>query len=172
MQYQTKHHYNSIILTLVLGLLLMTNSFANNVLKTCDVTLPDTPNYALAFPHGYCQLHANVFSPVYPVSAEVLYQNSHKLIQALPRSKDIKLDPKQQRLYFTQNSRLFHFPDKIEIRIITTGMDESSLLIYSHSVYGYSDFGANKRRVLTILKLLKAQLAKHSGQKNDNASDK
>lgn len=137
----------------------MTSNFAKQLLDKCDITPPDKPNYALAFPRGYCQLQASAFSPVYAINQQQLLEKIVDVIKHLPRHKDLNIDKDKLIIKFTQYSAVFHFPDKIEIRVLNTGPAESSVLIYSHSVYGYYDFGVNKRRVLALLASIKTEVS-------------
>ncbi len=64
---------------------------------------------------------------------------------ATPRTKVVAQDP----LTFVTRSRGFGFPDVTQVTVM-----ENTLTIHAHSVYGKSDLGVNKARVLAWLDAL------------------
>lgn len=61
-------------------------------------------------------------------------------------------------------SAIFNFPDLVTAQIIDAGQDRSTLVLYSRSVYGYSDLGANRRRLNTWLAALQTKI-NHPGER-------
>jgi uncharacterized protein (DUF1499 family) len=57
-----------------------------------------------------------------------------------------------------------NFPDLITVQVRADGPAASTLVLYSRSVYGYSDFGANRKRVIAWLAALDTTLNAHRGQ--------
>ena len=55
--------------------------------------------------------------------------------------------PARLQAAFVVRSRRANFPDIVEIAVIPDGQDASRLILYSHSIYGYSDFGVNRARL-------------------------
>ena len=55
---------------------------------------------------------------------------------------------------YIQRSRLFHFPDTINVKLIALPNHQSTIAIYSRSKYGYGDLGVNKKRVQHWIKQL------------------
>ena len=51
-------------------------------------------------------------------------------------------------------SAVFNFPDLVTAQVAPAGAGAATLLLYSRSVYGYSDLGANRRRVAAWLAAL------------------
>jgi uncharacterized protein (DUF1499 family) len=52
---------------------------------------------------------------------------------------------------------VFNFPDLIAAQVNEAGADQSMLVLYSRSVYGYSDLGVNRRRLDDWLVALRAR---------------
>jgi uncharacterized protein (DUF1499 family) len=106
-----------------------------------------TPNDALACPAGYCQAKADIVTGTVPLAAAAL---SAKVIETLalePRTELVARDTTGLKLVFVQRSRLFRFPDTINIAIAPVGEDAADLAIYSRSNYGHGDLGVNAERV-------------------------
>jgi uncharacterized protein (DUF1499 family) len=51
-------------------------------------------------------------------------------------------------------SSVLNFPDLVTVEAMAAGQDASTLLLYSRSVYGYSDMGVNRARLVTWLAAL------------------
>jgi uncharacterized protein (DUF1499 family) len=51
-------------------------------------------------------------------------------------------------------SAVLNFPDLVTVQVDTAGADRSTLVIWSRSVYGRSDFGVNRDRTKTWLAAL------------------
>ena len=55
--------------------------------------------------------------------------------------------PAERQVHFVARSAWLNFPDLITAQIDEAGREASSLVLYSRSVYGYSDLGVNRRRL-------------------------
>ncbi len=62
------------------------------------------------------------------------------------------------QLEFEQRSFLFRFPDLVSVRFLPLGESQSTLVIYSRSLLGYSDLGVNRSRVRNWLDALDKSL--------------
>jgi uncharacterized protein (DUF1499 family) len=58
------------------------------------------------------------------------------------------------KIVVVQRSMIFRFPDVIYIEFETLPDNSSTFALYSHSIYGHSDLGVNKKRVLKWIKAL------------------
>jgi uncharacterized protein (DUF1499 family) len=67
------------------------------------------------------------------------------LLARTPRTLILFAD--DRRIVAEQRSRLFGFPDRIDVEVVPDGEHSAMLAIYSRSRYGYYDLGANRRRV-------------------------
>lgn len=66
--------------------------------------------------------------------------------------------PAALQAHFVARSAVFNFPDLIAVQVIAAGPDRSALVLYSRSVYGYSDFGVNRQRVTAWLAALQTKI--------------
>ena len=108
-----------------------------------DLKLTDKPNQFLMCPPHICSGHAD--SPVFDVSADELRERWREVISAQPRVELLAEDG--QQFDYVQRSARFRFPDIITVRFISVPPSKSTLVIYSRSVYGKSDFGVNRKRI-------------------------
>ena len=122
-------------------------------LQTVDfenLPLTDKPNQFLMCPPQLCKGHA--VSPVFELSAEDLRERWQRFIAAQPRVE--VLAEHGQQIDYVQRSARFRFPDIITVRFISVAPSQSTLAIYSRSVYGKSDFGVNRERIESWLSAL------------------
>lgn len=116
------------------------------------LTRPGKPNTFLLAPEGLCK-HAKIdkIAPVYPVAAAKLRQELLAVAIAQPRVSHIFAD--EAGLYddFVARSAVFHFPDHVSMQFLDAKGGKSTLAVYSRSVYGRSDLGVNKARILSWL---------------------
>jgi uncharacterized protein (DUF1499 family) len=106
----------------------------------------DTPNDYLVCPDDYCKkAKPDRMSPVFPMPAAELKKRVAVLLSKAPRTQIVSSD--DTHIVAEQRSAVFGFPDTIDIAIIAVAADTSTVAIYSRSRYGYSDLGANGRRV-------------------------
>ena len=120
-----------------------------------QLTLPRTPNYYLVCPAKYCNVTPSEISPVFPVSADDLYNAFNQMISHESRVNFVYTIPEQGQFQLVQKSLVLGLPDDITVQFIALSENTSTLAIYSKSRYGFYDFGANKRRVTAWLEQLK-----------------
>lgn len=116
--------------------------------------LPSSPNYFLACPKDYCAAESQQVVPIYPVSVTQLQQAWDRAIAPEPRFSLVLDLPDQHQRVYVQKSAFFRFPDFIHVQFIEISEQASTLAVYSHSKYGYSDFNVNQKRVLRLLERL------------------
>ncbi len=151
-----------VIAASVLGLrLYMTRPAEDQLLADERVAIatlqsPLPGNAALACPPDYCAVAEATPSPVFAVGWEKLREHWAGIIGHVPRVVAIASDPAQRRYSVIQHSLVFGFPDIVTFEFVPLGPDRSSIAIYSRARYGRSDFGVNRRRVLTWLGQLRA----------------
>lgn len=113
---------------------------------------PRTPNTFLMAPEGYCkEAKVDQIAPVYAVKAAKLRQEFLSVVIAEPRVTHSFAD--EAGLYddFVSRSRVFRFPDLVSVRFLDLKGGQSTLALYSRSVYGRSDLGVNRARSLAWL---------------------
>ena len=118
---------------------------------------PASPNTALAGPPGF-QPEPDFATPPYRLSAPRLYAALRTLAAAQPRTFLAAEYPAELQIHWVVRSGILNFPDLVTAQIMAEGQDGSTLVLYSRSVYGYSDFGVNRQRVDTWLAALRTLL--------------
>lgn len=133
-----------------------------------QLVLPQTPNYYLACPPKYCNVMPTAYSPVYPVSADDLFNAFNQIIAKQPRVQFVASIPEQGEFMLVAKS-VFGLQDDITIQFIALTDTTSTVAIYSRSRYNLIDLGANKRRVEKWFVELN-QLLANSAQANQQVS--
>ena len=111
---------------------------------------PASPNTALAAPAGTVPA-PDIVAPVFPVSAVRLYNAVIAMAAAQPRTFLAAAYPADRQAHFVARSAWFNFPDLVTAQISEAGAETSTLVLYSRSVYGHSDLGANRQRLTAWL---------------------
>lgn len=106
----------------------------------------DSPNDALACPPGACNARADFLTDAVDLPPEGLAQRVIAVLSREPRTEMVGRDATGLRLVFVQRSRLFRFPDTINIAILPLAEARSGLALYSRSTYGHGDLGVNRAR--------------------------
>lgn len=123
------------------------------VLDVAHLVRPASPNTALAAPAGF-RPAPDLVTPVYPVAAARLYALIGQVAAAEPRTYSAATFPDRLQQDWVVRSAMFNFPDLVTAQVDAAGPDHATLVLYSRSVYGYSDLGANRRRVKAWLAAL------------------
>jgi uncharacterized protein (DUF1499 family) len=120
--------------------------------------LTKKPNQFLVAPDGYCQnAKPHLESKVYEVSVEALHDAFRNVVKRQPRTTVV--EERSDGARFVQKSKLIGFPDFIDVQFLSMAAKQSTLLIYSRSKYGRSDFGVNAKRIREWLAELDSELA-------------
>lgn len=117
---------------------------------------PKTPNTALAAPEGF-QPEPDILTRPYSMPAPALYAAANAMAMEQPRTYGLKTFYGQLQSHFVVRSAVFGFPDLVTLQVTAIGPDRSTLVIWSRSVYGYSDLGVNRKRVVAWLSALDAK---------------
>ena len=119
---------------------------------------PASPNSALAAPAGFLPA-ADISTKVYPVAAPVLYAALREVAAGQERVFPLAAYPDRGQMFWVARSAVFNFPDVVsaEIRAETAG--SSTVVLYSRSIYGSSDFGVNRQRLAGWIAALDARTA-------------
>ncbi len=110
-----------------------------------SLSRPTTPNTSLAGPAGFTPA-PDILTPVYNVAPADLYAAISKIAVEMPRTFTLVKYDDHLEAAFVARSRVFNFPDIIEVKVAPQGTG-STLILYSASRYGSSDFGVNRKRV-------------------------
>lgn len=130
-------------------------------MDVAHIVRPATPNTALAAPPEFTPV-PDVFVPAYHVAPDRLFAAVLAVAAAHRRTYLAAAYPDRLQAHWVVRSRLFNFPDLVMAQVMPLGPGGSSLVIYSRSVYGHSDLGANLARIRTWLTALDATLVNPS----------
>ena len=123
-----------------------------------ELKLTDKPNQFLMCPPGFCGANPNADSSVFDISVEQLRARWREVVAAQPRVELLAKDEDGRQIDYIQRSARFRFPDIITVRFISASPSQSTLAIYSRSIYGGSDFGVNRERIDAWLTFLREGL--------------
>ena len=121
-----------------------------------------SPNEYLACPRLLCQAAADLESPILAVPVERLQAAWQAALAEEPRVTLLREDPELRQLDYVQRTPVMKFPDLVTARFYDERNGQSTFAVYSRSVYGYGDGGANRQRVTRWLALMRAELARGS----------
>lgn len=112
------------------------------------MSLPTSPNYYLMCPEKFCSASVkHGISPVFHRTVQSLQEEWQRLMLRQPRVRYLGRNSENNQWLYVQYSFFWNFPDFIHIRFISLGENQSTLMVMSHSLFGHSDFGVNKKRV-------------------------
>ncbi len=120
---------------------------------------PASPNTYLVCPPGFSAAEADQEAPIFDRPVQTLISAWHDLAAKLPRTQEIERSDDTMQRSYVQRTALMGYPDIITVLFFDLDGDRSTLAIYSRSQYGYSDMGANRRRVQTWLRDLSKALS-------------
>ena len=115
------------------------------------------PNNYLIAPEGLCRKSSpDDVSPLIKKSPEALFRRLVGLFESSSGWKNLDYDENNRRISVVAVTPLLRFKDDLDIRVLPVeGLPEgqvgSHIAIYSRSRIGYSDLGANKKRVEALL---------------------
>lgn len=113
---------------------------------------PPKPNTCLVAPDDYCLAAKPDWKPPETdLSTEDLFARFKAAISGEKSWGKLSADPKQGKLKFVATTGLMRFKDDIDIEVIPLSDQRSTFAIYSRSRIGYSDLGANRKRVHRII---------------------
>lgn len=125
-------------------------------LDFATLVLPRSPNACLAAPPG-AHPGAQVAVPPLPVDIATAWPVLRSLGERFPRTTLLAAWPERHQVQWVQRSALLRFPDIVAAELRPAGAT-AELFLYSHSLFGWSDFGVNRRRVEAWLAALEAAL--------------
>lgn len=114
------------------------------------LVLPKSPNKALAAPVGFAP-HPDLTTPRYRMPPTALFAEIASVAAAEPRTYVLDSYPARFQAAWVVRTPAANFPDVVEAAVRPDGADASALILYSHSIYGYSDFGVNQARLKSWL---------------------
>jgi uncharacterized protein (DUF1499 family) len=118
--------------------------------------LRSSPNQYLVCPADKCEAESDLPAPVFAFHEKRLRETLIASWSAMPRTRQVSgsADPASGEIRFVQTSAILQFPDTISVHTWPAGENGSTLAIYSRSLVGRSDLGANEERVKSWLAAL------------------
>lgn len=114
---------------------------------------PPKPNTCLVAPDNHCLAANPDFAPpVMIMTARGLFSRMSEVIASERRWGNIEADAESYRIKFVATTGLMRFKDDVDIEIIPVDEGKATFAIYSRSRVGYSDLGANRKRVNEIIR--------------------
>jgi uncharacterized protein (DUF1499 family) len=126
-------------------------------IDTARIVRRASPNTALAAPQGF-NPPPDIVTPSYPLQADQLFAMLQDIAGNQPRTYQAALYPDRLQAHYVARTALVNFPDLIVVQVTKTTSNSSTLIVYSRSVYGHSDFGVNRERVSAWLAALQTKL--------------
>ncbi len=123
------------------------------------LTRPGSPNTALLAPAGFTpSAEPDGSAPVYDVAPGELYMRALRLIGDKREWQLGQQDAGTMRLTFIAVTPLMRFKDDIDLAVLPVAgqPDKSTFAAYSRSRVGYSDLGANRKRLEALATALQA----------------
>ena len=115
------------------------------------------PNQYLLCPENLCATETDGQAPVFDMPAERLQGLWELMVKDEPRVQEVQRDLAAMEVDYVQRTRFFRFPDLITVRFIPVNDTQSTMAIYSRSIYGMGDMGVNRERILDWLTKLQAK---------------
>jgi uncharacterized protein (DUF1499 family) len=114
---------------------------------------PSSPNTFLAGPPGM-KPAPDVVTTEQVAAAPRLHEITRRLFASQPRTYVAAEFPDRLQTHYVVRSASLNFPDLVTVQVNAAGADRSTLIVWSRSVYGRSDFGVNRDRTTAWLAAL------------------
>lgn len=117
------------------------------MLDFTKLKLTRRPNQYLVAPPGRTPVPPHRESPVFAMPAVDLAQRLKEVALAGPRVELVETAEGGLRMRLVARSRIFRFPDLVDVEVLPVDAGRSALSIYARARYGYRDFGVNRARI-------------------------
>jgi hypothetical protein len=107
----------------------------------------------LAAPAGF-QPAPDMITPVYNVPAPVLFAAIQQVAAAEGHIYNLDTEPQALQAAWIIRSHFCNFPDIVEVAAIPDGPNKSTLIFYTHALYGWYAYGVTNHRAKTWLAAL------------------
>lgn len=123
------------------------------------IVRPASPNTTLAGPAGFLPV-PDIVVPTFPLPPDRLYAAIQAVAAAQARTYQAADYRYMHQAHFVARTATLNFPDLVTVSVSGPTEGPSTLVVWSRSVYGRSDFGANRKRVAAWLAALNATLTR------------
>ncbi|MEO0607200.1 MAG: DUF1499 domain-containing protein [Pseudomonadota bacterium] len=118
-----------------------------------SVKRPPKPNTCLVAPENYTLAAEPDFAPPsLDMEADALFAKLLEIVSSERRWSKLESDEMSKKIKFVATTGLMRFKDDVDIEIIPISETKATLAIYSRSRVGYSDLGANRKRVDDLIR--------------------
>jgi len=117
------------------------------MLDFTKLKLTRRPNQYLVAPPGRTPVPPHRESPVFAMPAADLARRLKEVALAGPRVELVETAEGGLRMRFVARSRIFRFPDLVDVEVLPLDAGRAALSIYARARYGYRDFGVNRARI-------------------------
>jgi uncharacterized protein (DUF1499 family) len=100
----------------------------------------------------------DLVAPLFHVPPHKLYELLQGIAAAQPRTFVLDAAPAALQAAWVVRSASGNFPDIVEIEVLAEP-GGSSFVLYSHAIYGWSDYGVNRNRAKKWMELLDMKVA-------------
>lgn len=118
---------------------------------------PPKPNTCLVAPDNYCLAAEPDFAPPeLMMTGRGLFSKLNEIAASERSFGRIETDAEALRIKLVATTGLMRFKDDVDIEVIPLDEGRATFAIYSRSRVGYSDLGANRKRVTKIIERVTA----------------
>lgn len=118
---------------------------------------PPKPNTCLAAPDDHCLAADPDFAaPEFAMTGPGLFSKLSEIVAAERSFSKVETDADALRLKWVATTGLMRFKDDVDIEVIPLDEGRATVAIYSRSRVGYSDLGANRKRVTKLIERVTA----------------
>ncbi len=145
---------------MAIGLLLTLAGCADppQVIDLRSFERPTSPNSYLICPPGQCAAKNDEEGPVVDLPPERVLVAALKVASLERNVTPQEADSALGQLMFIQRTAVLQFPDVVRIQAIQMPGGKTGIALYSHSIFGKYDFGANKTRAQRWMTAIKREL--------------
>ena len=112
----------------------------------------------LAAPAGFIP-SPGIASPIYNVPPAKLFTTLQAIAPTLAHTFVLDTVPQSLQAAYVIRTPQANFPDILELQVVAEPNDKSSVILYSHSIYGESDYGKNHEHITSFFNALNAKVA-------------
>jgi len=128
------------------------NDLMTDYISFKSLKRPPKPNTCLVAPDNHCLAAEPDFGPPrLDMTGRGVFSKLSEIIAANGSFGNVESDAEQLRLKFVATTGLMRFKDDVDIEVIPLEDGKTTLAIYSRSRVGYSDMGANQKRVRKLI---------------------
>jgi len=99
-------------------------------------------------------------APIYQDPPKTLFADLQDVAALQPLTYPLDSEPNALQAAWVVRSKIWNFPDVIEIAVLPAPGGKSTLILYAHALYGYGDYGVNHSHAIRWLEDLNMKVSK------------